>query len=117
MPLPAVPVAPCLSPHFPTWTAWLPSVPPPAPRRYNTLLGEETGLTLQLLPMLVGFFTYKFAVFGKQSLELFGDLAKGQQPLEGSGAAAGGGSKAAADAAAAADGVDRAFRKRMMNEM
>jgi hypothetical protein len=42
--------------------------------------------------MLVGFFTYKFAVFGKQSLELFGDLAKGQQPLEGSGAAAGGGS-------------------------
>jgi hypothetical protein len=68
--------------------------------------------------MLVGFFTYKFAVFGKQSLELFGDLAKGQQPLEGSRAeAAGGSSQAAAEAAAAADGMDRAFRKRIMNEM
>jgi ATP synthase protein I len=43
--------------------------------RYNLLLAEDTGLTLQLLPILVGFFTYKGAVIARQSLVLFGDLA------------------------------------------
>lgn len=42
--------------------------------RYNTLMSENTGLTLQLLPMLVGFFTYKGAVVARQSLVLFSDL-------------------------------------------
>lgn len=43
--------------------------------RYNLLLAEDTGLTLQLLPILVGFFTYKGAVIARQSLLLFEDLA------------------------------------------
>jgi ATP synthase protein I len=43
--------------------------------RYNIILAEDTGLTLQLLPILVGFFTYKGAVIARQSLLLFGDLA------------------------------------------
>lgn len=42
--------------------------------RYNTLVAEETGLYLSLLPMLVGFFTYKIAVVGKQGLDLADDI-------------------------------------------
>ena len=42
--------------------------------RYNLMFAGETGVTLQLLPMLVGFFTYKGAVIARQSLILFGDL-------------------------------------------
>jgi len=47
--------------------------------RYNSLLAEDVGLTLQLLPMLVGFFTYKGAVVGRQGLALFEEL-KGPPP-------------------------------------
>jgi ATP synthase protein I len=43
--------------------------------RYNLFLAEDTGITLQLLPILVGFFTYKGAVIARQSLVLFGELA------------------------------------------
>lgn len=85
-------------------------------RRFNTLVGDQTGLTLQLLPMLLGFFTYKGAVLAKQSLALFGELAGSQQP----GGGAEGGAEAAADNAAGemdVASVDRAFRKRMLNEL
>ncbi len=37
---------------------------------------DEVGLTLELLPMLLGFFTYKAAVVTKQASVLLGDLAK-----------------------------------------
>jgi len=50
--------------------------------RWNVLKAAETGLTLELLPMLLGFFTYKAAVATKQASVLLGDLAKstaGQQ--------------------------------------
>ena len=43
--------------------------------RYNTLVSASSGITLALLPMLVGFFTYKVAVVGRQGLILLGDLA------------------------------------------
>ncbi|KAI8114540.1 hypothetical protein M9434_002662 [Picochlorum sp. BPE23] len=39
--------------------------------RYNTLVAEQSGLYLQLLPMLAGFFTYKGAVIARQSKALF----------------------------------------------
>lgn len=42
--------------------------------RYNTLVSESSGLHLELLPMLVGFFTYKVAVVAKQGLELLDDI-------------------------------------------
>lgn len=42
--------------------------------RYNSLVAEETGVTLSLLPMLVGFFTYKVAVVGKQGIDLADDI-------------------------------------------
>jgi hypothetical protein len=101
--------------------------PPRRARRYNTMLAEETGLTLQLLPMLIGFFTYKLAVVAKQSLVLFGELAAasqaaGQAAGGGEGGAGGaenaGGSSAGGGEGADVDvtSVDRAFRKRVLNE-
>lgn len=42
--------------------------------RYNSLISESSGLHLELLPMLVGFFTYKGAVVAKQGLELLDDV-------------------------------------------
>ena len=45
--------------------------------RYEFLFAAKVGHHAQLLPMLVGFFTYKAAVVGKQAATLFGDLARG----------------------------------------
>ena len=45
--------------------------------RYNTLVAESSGIYLQLLPMLAGFFTYKGAVVARQSVSLFEELTKG----------------------------------------
>lgn len=42
--------------------------------RYNTLVSETSGIHLELLPMLVGFFTYKGAVVAKQGLDLLDDV-------------------------------------------
>jgi ATP synthase protein I len=43
--------------------------------RWNTLFAAGAGLSLQLPPMLVGFFTYKLAVIARQSLELARELS------------------------------------------
>lgn len=94
-----------------------PAPPPPhalRPRRYNSLVAEETGLTLQLLPMLVGFFTYKLAVVAKQSLVLFGELAAGSQGTGGEGGSGDGGK--GDEGGDDVTSVDRAFRKRVLNE-
>jgi len=42
--------------------------------RFNELASESTGVTLQLLPILVGFFTYKLAVVSRSSYDLLRDL-------------------------------------------
>lgn len=52
--------------------------------RYNTMVAESWGLTLQLLPMLVGFFTYKGAVVARQSVALFGELTEPYKQKAGS---------------------------------
>lgn len=44
--------------------------------RWNTLAAEQVGLTLQLLPMLVGFLTYKVAVVARQGKDVL-DAANG----------------------------------------
>ena len=90
----------------------MPNLLCPSQHRYNSLVSDQMGLTLQLLPMLLGFFTYKGAVLAKQSLALFAELAGGQRQQADSGATEGE-SRAALDVAS----VDRAFRKRMMNEI
>ena len=43
--------------------------------RWNQLKADETGIMLQLLPMLLGFFTYKAALVSKQAGTLLSDLA------------------------------------------
>ncbi len=45
--------------------------------RWNTLAAHDVGITLQLLPMLLGFFTYKAAVIAKTGLSLLDSIAKG----------------------------------------
>ena len=42
--------------------------------RWNALAAASSGLTLELLPMMVGFFTYKGAMVARQSLRVFSDL-------------------------------------------
>lgn len=43
--------------------------------RWNQLYADRVDLTLQLLPMLVGFFTYKIAVLARESKDLLADLS------------------------------------------
>ncbi|KAG1663822.1 hypothetical protein FOA52_013387 [Chlamydomonas sp. UWO 241] len=43
--------------------------------RFNLLYAEQAGITLQLLPMLVGFFTYKAAVIARESQQLMASLS------------------------------------------
>lgn len=79
--------------------------------RYNTLAAEQVGLQLQLLPMLVGFFTYKGAVVAKQSMTLFSELSSSAAGGNGNG---GGGSNSNSDAGEQggdAASVERAFKK------
>lgn len=85
-------------------------------RRYNTLVAEETGLALQLAPMLVGFFTYKGAVLARQSLALFAELAGSAQGGQRGGDGADG-EVGEQEAGMGVASVDRAFRKKMLNEM
>lgn len=47
--------------------------------RWNTLAAPDVGLTLQLLPMLLGFFTYKVAVITKTGLSLLESMSKGSE--------------------------------------
>ena len=82
--------------------------------RYNTLLAADTGLTLQLLPMLVGFFTYKGAVVARQSLALFSELSSGYSS---SGGSSGSGVGRAEDGEGGGDeaaSVDRAFANKVL---
>lgn len=81
--------------------------------RFNSMAAESTGVTLQLLPMLVGFFTYKGAVIARQSLVLFGELADGAKGSSSSEASGG-------EAQGEGEGmdvvsVDRAFNKKMLS--
>lgn len=50
--------------------------------RYNTLVAEQSGLYLQLLPMLAGFFTYKGAVIARQSKALFDEYTGKTEQLD-----------------------------------
>lgn len=103
-----------------------PAASHPGPGRYNTLVAEQTGLTLELLPMLLGFFTYKGAVIAKQSLVLFGELASGARAGGGGGSEGSEGSEGGQGDSGSGSGggsevdvtsVDRAFRRRMLNEI
>jgi hypothetical protein len=42
--------------------------------RYNVLYADQMEFRLQLLPMLIGFFTYKAGVLGRGLVAVFGEL-------------------------------------------
>ena len=50
--------------------------------RYNTLLADDVGLHLELLPLLAGFFTYKAGVLGRSCLALFRQMAGKEDPID-----------------------------------
>lgn len=84
--------------------------------RWNTLYADDYGVTLNLYGMLVGFFTYKLAVIGRQGLQLLSDLSAPPQEAGSaagqSGGAEGGSGKAADDAMS----LDRIFVRKVMSE-
>lgn len=47
--------------------------------RWNLLAVDKTGITLQLLPMLLGFFTYKAAVIAQTGLSVLESLSSTEQ--------------------------------------
>lgn len=77
--------------------------------RYNLLYAEQLGVALKLIPMLVGFFTYKFAVVGRQGLQLMNDVTS---EISGSKEAGQGGSKADEEDGGSMT-LDRIFIKRV----
>ncbi len=83
--------------------------------RWNVLYAASSGVALQLLPMLVGFFTYKFAVLGRQGLALLQEISEGGS----SGSSSGGGSEDETrdgDDENGAMSLDRIFVKRALRE-
>ena len=71
-------------------------------------MSGSSAVDLQLLPMLLGFFTYKGAVVAKQAATLFGDLAAsagGKQAQQAADSRGGGEGEGVDDATR----VDRAF--------
>uniref|UniRef100_A0A7S0RYR5 CGL160/ATPI domain-containing protein n=1 Tax=Chlamydomonas leiostraca TaxID=1034604 RepID=A0A7S0RYR5_9CHLO len=42
--------------------------------RWNTMYAEDAGVTLNLLPMLVGFLTYKVAIISRQAKQVMDDI-------------------------------------------
>lgn len=47
--------------------------------RWNLLATDKTGVTLQLLPMLLGFFTYKAAVIAQAGLSVLDGLSPSEK--------------------------------------
>jgi hypothetical protein len=44
--------------------------------RWNQLYADDYGLTLQLIPELLGFFTYKLAVVARQGLQVMNEFSE-----------------------------------------
>jgi hypothetical protein len=80
--------------------------------RWNTLYAGDDGVTLQLYALLVGFFTYKLAVLGRQGLELLSELSEPEKRAAAQAAAAEGGD---ADGDSAMS-LDRIFIRKVMSE-
>ena len=83
--------------------------------RWNTLYAADYGLTLNLYGMLVGFFTYKLAVVGRQGLQLLSDLSAPQQAASGASGAGEGGEGGDEDGGDAMS-LDRIFVRKVMSE-
>jgi ATP synthase protein I len=79
--------------------------------RWNAINAEEYGIYLNFYGMLVGFFTYKLAVIGRQGLQLLSDLSL---PREQQAAAAA--ENSSSEDAGDAMSLDRIFVRKVMSE-
>jgi hypothetical protein len=52
-------------------------------RRWHVIAQDQSNIQLELLPMLLGFFTYKGAVIGKQFVELMAEAAGSSHKMAG----------------------------------
>lgn len=80
--------------------------------RWNMLYADEYGVTLQLYALLVGFFTYKLAVLGRQGLELLNELSEPEKRAAAQASAAEGGDGDGDSAMS----LDRIFIRKVMSE-
>lgn len=81
--------------------------------RWNLLYADEYGVTLQLYALLVGFFTYKLAVLGRQGLELLSELSEPEKRAAASESAAEAGDGQGDDSAMS---LDRIFIRKALSE-
>lgn len=80
--------------------------------RWNAIYADDYGVHLDFYGMLIGFFTYKLAVVGRQGLQLLSDLSAPQQQQQ----AAAEGSSSASGGADDAMSLDRIFVRKVMSE-
>jgi ATP synthase protein I len=79
--------------------------------RWNAIYADDYGVHLNFYGMLIGFFTYKLAVVGRQGLQLLSDLSAPQQQQ-----AAAEGSSSSSGSADDAMSLDRIFVRKVMSE-
>ena len=88
--------------------------------RWNQVYAESYGVTLQLIPMLLGFFTYKLAVIGRQGLAELSSFSVVDKKAGGGGGeeggSSGGGEGGSSGDAEGAMSLDRIFVKRVTRE-
>lgn len=80
--------------------------------RWNALYADEYGFHLNFYSMLIGFFTYKLAVLGRQGLELLNELSEPEKESTDGGAGQEG-SETGADSAMT---LDRIFIRKVISE-
>lgn len=81
--------------------------------RWNELYADQFGYHLDFYGMLVGFFTYKLAVIGRQGWELLSDLSRAS---DGGGTVAGASSAEADKDGDSAMTLDRIFISKALRE-
>ncbi len=84
--------------------------------RWNQLYSDDFGITLQLVPILLGFFTYKFAVLGRQGLQLMTELSQGVKESASGSSSGQGGQEGGGDFENGSMTLDRIFIKRALRE-
>lgn len=86
--------------------------------RWNLLYAEQYNVHLELIAMLLGFFTYKMAVLGRQGVQLMNDLSSRSNDSQDSTTAgsAAGGQDAGNSTEGSAMTLDRIFVKRILSE-
>lgn len=78
------------------------------------MAAQDVGITLELLPMLLGFFTYKAAVIAKTGLSLLDSISKGSGQAAPPDSATTAAAQEATASAGASPSVDAAYTQRIL---